>query len=253
MLLNQRLPLLSLWRTIYYLPAVTSGVAVSLLWAWIFQPHFGILNAILWTALHVPGPQRLSDPFWVIPAFVIMGLWGIGAPMLIYLSGLQDIPTHLYEAAELDGAGRLRRPWHVTLPMTTPVILFNLIMGIIALGAVVVLIPIFWMISTSVKTQSDALAFPPIWVPATIRLQNYGVALTFLPFGLYFRNTLFICAATEVGAIVSSCLVAYAFARPREGRPLRRAPQHADDPLPGDADPSSSSSSSSAGSTPSPR
>lgn len=131
LLLNQRLPLLSLWRSIYYLPAVTSGVAVSLLWAWIFQPHFGILNGILATTLHIQGPEWLADPTWVLPAFVIMALWGIGGPMLIYLSGLQGIPTDLYEAAELDGAGALRKFWHVTVPMMTPVVLFNLIMGII--------------------------------------------------------------------------------------------------------------------------
>lgn len=143
LLLNQRIPLLSLWRTIYYLPAVTSGVAVSLLWAWIFQPHFGILNAILYNILHIQGPEWLSDPRWVIPAFVIMGLWGIGAPMLIYLSGLQGIPTHLYEAAQLDGAGTWRKFRHVTLPMMTPVILFNLILGII--GSFQIFTPAFVM------------------------------------------------------------------------------------------------------------
>lgn len=143
LLLNRRLPLLSVWRTIYYLPAVTSGVAVSLLWAWIFQPHFGILNAILWSLFHIQGPDWLSDPFWVIPAFVLMSLWGVGAPMLIYLSGLQGIPTQLYEAAALDGAGPLRKFWHVTLPMMTPVILFNLIMGII--GSFQIFTPAFIM------------------------------------------------------------------------------------------------------------
>ena len=79
----------------------------------------------------------------------------------------------------------------------------------------IVLVPIYWMISTSVKTAAEALAFPPIWIPSILRLQNYSDALTFLPFNLYFRNTFFICATTEVGTLVSSCLVAYAFARLR--------------------------------------
>lgn len=88
-------------------------------------------------------------------------------------------------------------------------------LAITCLGAMIVLVPIYWMISTSVKTAAEALAFPPIWIPSILRLQNYSDALTFLPFNLYFRNTFFICATTEVGTLVSSCLVAYAFARLR--------------------------------------
>ncbi|HLG50638.1 MAG TPA: sugar ABC transporter permease [Chloroflexota bacterium] len=131
LLLNLRLPGLSIWRTIYYLPSVTSGVAVALLWQWIFQPTFGLLNVVLYQVFHVVGPQWLYDSNWVIPAFVIMSLWSVGGSMLIYLGGLQNIPTQLYEAAEIDGAGAWARLWHITLPMLTPVILFNLILGII--------------------------------------------------------------------------------------------------------------------------
>jgi multiple sugar transport system permease protein len=131
LLLNLRLPALSIWRTIYYLPSVTSGVAVALLWQWIFQPTFGLLNVVLYQVFHVVGPQWLYDSNWVIPAFVIMSLWSVGGSMLIYLGGLQNIPTQLYEAAEIDGAGTWARLWHITLPMLTPVILFNLILGII--------------------------------------------------------------------------------------------------------------------------
>lgn len=87
--------------------------------------------------------------------------------------------------------------------------------SITVFGAIIVLIPVFWMISTSLKTPSEALAFPPIWIPKVIRWQNYYDALTFMPFGLYFRNTFFICATTEIGALLSSTLVAYAFARLR--------------------------------------
>jgi multiple sugar transport system permease protein len=131
LLLNLKLPGLSAWRTIYYLPSVTSGVAVALLWQWIFQPTFGLLNIVLFQVFHIVGPQWLYDSNWVIPSFVIMSLWGVGGSMLIYLGGLQNIPTQLYEAAEIDGAGAWHRLWNVTLPMLTPVILFNLILGII--------------------------------------------------------------------------------------------------------------------------
>lgn len=131
LLLNLKLPALSLWRTIYYLPSVISGVAVALLWQLIFQPTFGLLNLFLYTTFHIIGPQWQYDESWVIPMFVIMSLWSVGGSMLIYLGGLQGIPTQLYEAAEIDGANAWHRLWAVTLPMLTPVILFNLILGVI--------------------------------------------------------------------------------------------------------------------------
>ncbi len=131
LLLNLKIPALSAWRTIYYLPSITSGVGVALLWQWIFQPTFGLLNVFLYQTFHIVGPQWLYDSNWVIPAFVIMSLWGVGGNMLIYLGGLQNIPTQLYEAAEIDGANSWACLWHVTIPMLTPVILFNLVIGII--------------------------------------------------------------------------------------------------------------------------
>jgi len=124
------LPWLSFWRTVYYLPSVISGVAVALLWQLIFQPQFGLLNQLL-GAIHVTGPQWQYSEFWVIPMFVIMSIWSVGGSMLIYLGGLQGIPTQLYETAQIDGAGAWRRFLNVTLPMLTPVVLFNLILGII--------------------------------------------------------------------------------------------------------------------------
>ncbi|MCL4541223.1 MAG: sugar ABC transporter permease [Chloroflexi bacterium] len=130
-LLNQRLPGLSLWRTIYYLPVVTSGVAVALLWSWVFLPDYGLVNSLLWTLFHIHGPQWFFSEEWVLPAFIIMSVWGVGGPMLIYLAGMQGIPTQLYEAAELDGANAFQRYWHITLPMITPVIFFNLITSMI--------------------------------------------------------------------------------------------------------------------------
>jgi multiple sugar transport system permease protein len=131
LLLNLKLPGLSVWRTLYYFPSVISGVAVALLWQLIFQPSFGVLNVFIYTTFHIIGPQWAFDEAWVVPMFVIMSLWSVGGSMLIYLGGLQGIPTQLYEAAEIDGANAWHRLWTVTLPMLTPVILFNLILGII--------------------------------------------------------------------------------------------------------------------------
>jgi len=130
-LLNQNIKGLTWFRTIYYMPSVISGVAVALLWMWIFNPEFGILNFLLWKLFHIQGPAWLMSEEWVIPALIIMSLWGIGGDIVIYLAGLQGIPTELYEAAEIDGANSFNKFLNITIPMMSPVLLFTLIMGII--------------------------------------------------------------------------------------------------------------------------
>lgn len=130
LLMNQRVPGIAFYRTLYYLPSTISGVPVALLWLWIFNPTFGILNGLL-GLVGIQGPQWLFSTTWVIPAFIIMSLWGVGGAMIIYLAGLQGIPQHLYEAAELDGADVLVKFRMVTIPMVSPVIFFNLILSII--------------------------------------------------------------------------------------------------------------------------
>lgn len=129
-LMNQKLTGITLFRTLYYLPSVIAGVAVALLWQWIFNPNYGLINAML-ALVGIQGPKWIYAEAWVVPAFVLMSLWSVGAPMIIYLAALQNVPTELYEAASLDGAGALRRFWSITLPMISPVIFLNLIIGII--------------------------------------------------------------------------------------------------------------------------
>ena len=131
LLLNQQIPFLSFWRTAYYLPSVTAGVAVALMWSWVFEPTFGLLNGTLYSLTGIVGPKWLLDPYLVIPTFVIMDLWRFGGPMLIYLAAIQGVPTTLYESAELDGANVIQKMWYITIPAITPVIFFNFIMGII--------------------------------------------------------------------------------------------------------------------------
>lgn len=131
MLLNQKVRGLALWRTIYYMPTVISGVAIALLWQWMFEPRYGVVNYLLKTLFHLRGPNWLNDPKSALPAFIIMSLWTVGGSMLINLAGLQGIPTALFEAAEIDGAGPWKKFWNVTVPMISPVIFFNLIMGVI--------------------------------------------------------------------------------------------------------------------------
>ena len=130
LLMNQKVKGIFIFRTIYYLPSVVSGVAVSLLWVWIFNPRIGLINRFL-GFFGIEGPMWLFDQFWVLPAFIVMSLWGVGGSMIIYLAGLQGIPTELYEAAEIDGAGIFNQFKNVTLPLMTPIIFFNLVMGVI--------------------------------------------------------------------------------------------------------------------------
>jgi multiple sugar transport system permease protein len=130
-LLNQKIPFVNIWRTIYFLPSVISGVGVTLLWVRIFNPRVGLLAALLST-VGIKAPNFLQDSNWIIPALVMMGLWGIGGGMIIYLAGLQGVPTDLYDAAKVDGANIIHRFRFVTLPMTTPVIFYNLVMDLIS-------------------------------------------------------------------------------------------------------------------------
>ena len=122
-LLNQTVRGLSVFRTVFFLPAVTPAVATALMWMWVFHPEIGLVNSAL-AEIGVEGPKWLASTEWALPTFIIISLWGIGGGMVIYLAGLQSVPTALYEAAELDGAGAWARFIHVTLPMTSPVILF---------------------------------------------------------------------------------------------------------------------------------
>lgn len=130
LLLNLNLRGVAIFRTIFYVPMVTPVVAVSLLWLFLFNPQFGVLNFLL-TQVGLSPIGWISDPLWSKPSLILMSLWTVGGTMLIFLAGLQGIPTHLYEAAEIDGANVWRRFLHVTLPMLSPVIFFNMVLGVI--------------------------------------------------------------------------------------------------------------------------
>ena len=132
LLLNQGLKGTTLFRVLFFLPSLTPLVALALLWQWIFQPDFGVLNFLL-AKVGIDGPGWLSSIEWALPSLIIMALWGTvgGGQMVIFLAGLQGVPQELYEAVEIDGGG----PWfkfrHVTLPMISPTMFFNLILGVI--------------------------------------------------------------------------------------------------------------------------
>jgi len=131
-LLNLKVRGQSIYRVIYFLPSIVPTVAGTILWLWILNPQTGIMNSLL-GQIGIQGPNWMSNPSWSKPGLILLGLWGMGGTIVIYLSGLQDVPTSLLEAAELDGANWWQRLWHVTIPMISPITLFNLITGVIAM------------------------------------------------------------------------------------------------------------------------
>jgi multiple sugar transport system permease protein len=130
LLLNQKIRGQGVYRTLIFLPSLVPIAASSLLWLWIFNARYGLLNELL-GAIGIAGPGWLTNANWAMPSLALMSLWSTGHTVIIYLAGLQDVPTELYESAEIDGATAWHRLWHVTIPMVSPVIFFNLIMAII--------------------------------------------------------------------------------------------------------------------------
>ena len=130
-LLNLKVKGQSIYRVIYFLPSIVPTVASTILWLWILNPQTGILNTLL-GYIGVTGPNWMSNPSWSKPGLILLGMWGMGGTIMIYLSGLQDVPVSLLEAAELDGASWWQRLRHITVPMVSPITLFNLITGVIA-------------------------------------------------------------------------------------------------------------------------
>jgi multiple sugar transport system permease protein len=131
LLMNQRVRGISVFRTIYYLPSVLSGVAFVVVWMWLLHPEAGLINATL-AVFGVQGPRWLADPRTALGALWMMSLWGLGRTAVIYLAGLQNIPRELHEAAAIDGANIWQAFWSITIPMLTPTIFFNLVLSIIA-------------------------------------------------------------------------------------------------------------------------
>ncbi len=129
-LLNLRVRWQNTFRTIYFLPYLMPPVAAALMWTFILNPRFGLVNSLL-SLVGITGPPWLLSPLWSKPALILMGVWSLGSATLIYLAALQDVPRELYESAEIDGAGRLARVWNITIPMITAVTLFNVVMNII--------------------------------------------------------------------------------------------------------------------------
>ncbi len=129
-LLNTRSVGIGVYRTLFYLPALVPPIASSIIFLVLFQPRGGLVNEVL-GPLGLPDPAWFQDPAWAKPGLILLSLWGVGSATVIFLAGLQDIPASLLDAAAIDGAGVWQKFWHVSLPLLSPVILFNLVMGVI--------------------------------------------------------------------------------------------------------------------------
>jgi len=131
LLLNAKIRGQGVFRTLFYLPSLITGVAISVVWMWMLQPDFGIFNYLL-RQIGIEGPDWLGSKRWALFSMIMMAVWnGSGTQVVIYLAGLQNVPPELHEAASIDGASKWRQFWRITLPMLTSTIFFNLIMGII--------------------------------------------------------------------------------------------------------------------------
>jgi len=146
LLLNMKVRGQAVYRTLFYIPSIVPVVASSLIFVWIFEPSFGIVNALL-SDVHITGPAWFFSVTWSKPTFILLGLWGLGQPMVIYLAALQGVPKEMYEVAALEGASAWSRLRRITIPMISPVILFNVILSL------VLSIPYF--------TQAQVIESPP--------------------------------------------------------------------------------------------
>jgi multiple sugar transport system permease protein len=188
-LINQKVKGITFFRTIYFLPVVSAGVAVAMVWSWMYNPSFGVINYLLDTLFGIQGPRWLSDLNWAMPSVILMGVWrDIGSYMMIYLAGLQGIPEELYEAARIDGANWWDQFRTITIPMLSPTTFFVLVMAIIGSFQV--------FEATYIMTQGG-----PSYVTTTLSFwifQNaiqwfhmgYGAALAYILFAIILTVTL---------------------------------------------------------------
>lgn len=162
----------SLFRTMFYIPAIVPMVAVGMIWLWVFNGESGLLNYGL-SLIGIKGPQWLTDAAWTKPTLILSTVWQAGGAMVLFLAGLQDVPRSLYESADLDGAGPVKQLWHITVPMISPVIYFNLIMGIIM--AIQELVKPFIMMPNGGEDRS-ALLFAVYIYQNAFQYNNMGYA-----------------------------------------------------------------------------
>ncbi|QDU70908.1 carbohydrate ABC transporter permease [Mucisphaera calidilacus] len=171
-LLNKEIAGRSVFRTLFYIPSIVPLVAVAMIWIWLFNGQYGLVNHAL-SLVGLEGPLWLGDPNWTKNTLVLSQVWQIGGTMVLFLAGLQDVPRSLYESAELDGANGFQRFWNITIPMVSPVIYFNLIMGII--GAMQEFVKPFIMLPDGGPERSALLYAVYLYMHA-FKYNNMGYA-----------------------------------------------------------------------------
>ncbi|MDN3436882.1 sugar ABC transporter permease [Planococcus sp. APC 3900] len=189
-LLNQDIPGIRFFRTLYYLPAVLSGVGVYLLWMQLLDPGTGMVNLILgW--FNIDGPNWLFDPDWTKPSLILMKMWSVGGSMLLYLASMQGVSKSLYEAAEIDGANTWKQFRHITLPMITPVIFFDVVTSLI--GGFQIFQEAYVMSSNGEGGPANSLLFYNLymWRQAFENFNmGYAMAMSWILFVIVFVLTL---------------------------------------------------------------
>ena len=187
--MNQKIRLVRLYRTAYFVPVVSSMVAVAMVWRWLYNTDFGLLNHLLWLA-GLPIVNWLGDPWIALPSVALMSIWkGMGYNMVIFLAGLQGIPRHLYEAAELDGAGRWARFWKITLPLLSPSLFFVAVMSVIS--SFQVFDQVFIMTQGGPGTATTVYNYYLYKNAFTWLKMGYAASLAYVLFAVIFLITLF--------------------------------------------------------------
>ena len=185
-LLNQKIKGVTFYRTAYYLPSVSAGVAISIVWTYVLDPQYGLINSVL-RYFGIEGPPWLQSTTWAMPGLILMGTWSIGQPMVIFLAGLQGIPTHLYEAVSIDGGNWWHKFRYVTLPMLTPVIFFNMVMQTI--GTFQVFTSVYVMTNGGPMNSTLVYVFYLYQQAFQWLKMGYGSALAWVLFLIIFTLT----------------------------------------------------------------
>ncbi len=191
LMLNARVPGQTLWRAIIFVPTLVPLVAGAMIWLWMFNARYGLINSVI-GMFGIDGPNWLNDPRWTMPSMILLSLWSIGHAVVIYLAGLQDVPKELYEAIHLDGAGTLQRLRFVTLPMISPSIFFNIVMGTIFV----------WQV----------FAVPQIMIPGGGPGRNaYFYTMYLYDVGFMHQRFGYACLLSWIQLVIILCLTGVAF------------------------------------------
>ncbi len=197
LLLNQKVRGMAVFRTLFFLPSIVPTVASSVLWLWILNPQYGLINAIIEKVSGHAGPGWMSDPNLAKWGLILMSTWGVGGTMLIFLAGLQNVSQDLLDSAEVDGASALHKLWHITIPMTGPQIFFNLIMGVI--GSLQYFTQAFVM-TNGIGGPADSTLFYALYLYQMAFMQwkmGYASAMAWLLFIVTLVLTVFIFKKSE--------------------------------------------------------